>query len=104
MEIIKQEVAANQDSQRALRHAYTDLVSTFEAFSKKKAKLFTDEDIRFQMLFEVRKLFKGHLGVDIFNSLSNVDLLTLRRVFQKRHAYEHYQGIIEEKYVRLIPE
>jgi DNA-directed RNA polymerase subunit RPC12/RpoP len=104
LEIIKQEVASNIDSQRALRHAYADLVSTFESFSKKKAKLFTDETARFQMLFEVRKLFKEHLGVDIFSDLSNDDLLALRRVFQKRHAYEHYQGVIEDKYVRLIPE
>jgi hypothetical protein len=49
-------------------------------------------------------LFKEHLGVDLFNDLSNDDLLALRRVFQKRHAYEHYQGIIEDKYVRMIPE
>jgi DNA-directed RNA polymerase subunit RPC12/RpoP len=104
LEIIKQEIASSQDSQRALRHAYADLVSTFEAFSKKKAKLFTNENIHFQVLFEVRKLFQDHLGADLFNGLRNDDLLALRRVFQKRHAYEHYQGVIEEKYVRLIPE
>jgi hypothetical protein len=104
LEIIKQEVNSSKDPQRALRHAYADLVSTFESFCKKKAKQLNTENIRFQMLFEVRKLFKDHLGVDIFSGLSNDDLLALRRVFQKRHAYEHHQGIIEEKYIRMIPE
>ena len=104
LEIIKREVASGQDSQRALRHAYADLVSTFESFGKKKAKLFTDETVHFQMLFDVRKLFIDNLGADIFNGLSNDDLLTLRRVFQKRHAYEHLQGIIDKKYIRMIPE
>jgi hypothetical protein len=104
LEIIKQEVASNKDPQRALRHAYIDLVATFEVLSKKKASLFTDENVRFQMLFDVRKLFKKHLAVDIMSGINNDDLLSLRRVFQKRHACEHYQGVIEEKYIRAIPE
>jgi hypothetical protein len=36
--------------------------------------------------------------------LSNEEMLTLRRVFQKRHLYEHDRGIINEKYTRMIPE
>ena len=104
LEIIKQEIGSSPDPQRALRHAYADLVSTFESFCKKKAKLLTTENVNFQMLFEARKFFKDHLGTDIFSDLSDDDLLTLRRVFQKRHAYEHFQGIIEEKYVRMVPE
>ncbi|MCE9644464.1 MAG: hypothetical protein K8S20_00580 [Chloroflexi bacterium] len=104
LEIIKQEIASSQDSHRALRHAYADLVSTFESFCKKKAKAFTAETIQFQNLFDVRKLFKEHVKIDILENISSHDLLTLRRVFQKRHAYEHYQGIIEEKYIRMIPE
>jgi DNA-directed RNA polymerase subunit RPC12/RpoP len=104
LEIIKQEISSSKDPQRSLRHAYADLVSTFEAFGKKKAKQFTGETVRFQILFDVRKLFKDHFGMDILDGLANHDLLALRRVFQKRHTYEHYQGIIEEKYVRMIPE
>lgn len=104
LDIIKREVSISQDPQRALRHAYADLVSTFESFCKKKAQLFATETARFQMLFEARKFFKDCLGVDIFDGLDKDDLLALRRVFQKRHAYEHHQGIIEEKYVRMIPE
>jgi len=104
LEIVKREVASSDDPQRALRHAYTDLVSMFEAFCKNKAKLITAETTRFQMLFETRKFFKKLLNIDILDGLANADLLTLRRVFQKRHAFEHYEGMIEEKYVREIPE
>jgi DNA-directed RNA polymerase subunit RPC12/RpoP len=104
LEIIRQEVSASRDPQRALRHAYSDLVSAFESFCKRKARLITAETTHFQMLFETRKFFKDQLGIDILDGLDNDDLLALRRVFQKRHAYEHYQGIIEEKYVRMVPE
>jgi hypothetical protein len=104
LEIIKQEVSVGQDPQRALRHAYADLVSTFEAFCKKKAQLIATETAHFQTLFEARRFFKDHLGTDILDGLNTDDLLALRRVFQKRHAYEHYQGTIEERYVRMIPE
>ncbi len=104
LEIIKREVTSGNDPQRALRHAYADLVSMFEAFCKNKAKLITTEITRFQMLFEARKFFKTHMNIDILDRLPTSDLLSLRRVFQKRHAYEHYEGMIEEKYVREIPE
>jgi Zn finger protein HypA/HybF involved in hydrogenase expression len=104
LEIIKLEVSAGQDPQRALRHAYADLVSTFEAFCKRKAQTFTTETTHFQKIFESRKFFKDHLGIDFLEDLNKDELLALRRVFQKRHAYEHYQGVIEEKYVRIIPE
>jgi hypothetical protein len=37
--------------------------------------------------------------------LSSIDeLLNLGRVFQKRHAYEHNTGIIDERYVKDFPE
>ncbi len=104
LDIIKKEVSTNPDSPRALRHAYSDLVSAFESFCKRKARLLTTETTRFQMLFETRKFFKDQLGVNILDGLDNDNLIALRRVFQKRHAYEHYQGIIEAKYIRMIPE
>jgi uncharacterized Zn-finger protein len=104
LEIIKQEVIASQDPQRALRHAYSDLVSAFEGFCKRKAQSFTTETARFQILFEARKFFKDKLGINILAGLHKDDLLALRRVFQKRHSYEHNHGIIEEKYVKMIPE
>lgn len=104
LEIIKQEISSSNDQTRALRHAYSDLVSTFESFCKRKAKAITQETTRFQELFEARKFFKDLLSIDILGEITQDDLLALRRVFQKRHAYEHTQGIIEAKYIKKIPE
>jgi len=102
--IISQEVSSSSDSQRALRHGYSDLVSTFEFFCRSRARSITTETGRFQVLSSTGKFFKRHLGTDIFDGLSNDDMLTLRRVFHKRHLYEHNKGIINEKYTRMIPE
>ena len=104
LEIIKQEVASSQDPHRALRHAYSDLVSAFESFCSSQARFVTTETTHFQMLFATRKFFKNQLGIDVLDGLNNEGLLALRRVFQKRHAYEHCHGIVEQKYVRMIPE
>ena len=102
--IIQKEISTNPDPQRALRHAYSDLVSTFEIFCRKKAKTFSSETTRFQVLFDTRNFFKKNLGIDILNGLKDQDILALRRVFQKRHILEHNAGIINENYVRMIPE
>ncbi len=104
LEIIKQEISSSDDQTRALRHAYSDLVSTFESFCKRKARAITQETTRFQELFEARKFFKDLLNIDILGEITQDNLLALRRVFQKRHAHEHSQGIIEEKYIKKIPE
>lgn len=102
--IIQQEVSTSSDPDRALRHAYSDLVSTFEFYCSTRAASVTTETARFQRLFDSRKFFKRVLGVDIFDGLSDSDLLVLRRVFEKRHVCEHNHGIISERYARMIPE
>lgn len=102
--LIKKEIDGDSDNNRALRHAYSDLVSTFEIFCKNKSKLLTDNATRFQILFEARRFFKRLIRIDILEELNIDELLNLRRVFQKRHAYEHNNGIIDERYVKEIPE
>jgi hypothetical protein len=102
--LIKKEIEKDSDNNRALRHAYSDLVSTFEIYCKKKSKLITDVTTRFQILFEARRFFNKHIEIDILSELSIDELLNLRRVFQKRHAYEHNSGIIDERYLKEIPE
>lgn len=104
LEIIKMEVKQSSDTQRALRHAYSDIVSTFEIYCRKKAKAITSEIARFQNITETRRFFKKIAGIDIFKGLSNQEMLLLRRVFQKRHLFEHDEGLINEKYIKNIPE
>jgi len=101
--IIKQEVSASSDPNRALRHAYSDLVSTFEQYCKRKASGVTSDATRFQVLFEVRNFFKKHLGIDMLDGLTSDELLTIRRIFQKRHLYEHEGDKINDRYINMIP-
>ncbi len=102
--IILQEIANSQEPNRALRHAYSDLVSTFEQFCRKKAASFTQETTRFQNITDTRDFFKKHLNKNIFDGISEDEQRIIRRVFQKRHLYEHDGGIVNAKYVQIIPE
>ncbi len=44
------------------------------------------------------------MGVDILDGLTNLDTLTLRRVFNKRHVHQHNGGVITERYVKKVAE
>ncbi len=102
--IIKRGLTNAADENRQLRYAYGDLVSTFEVFCQRKARRITSETGNFQVLFDARKFFKQHANVDILANLSADKLLTMRRVFQKRHVCVHSGGEITERYVKMIPE
>jgi len=101
---IKRRLDTEPDRDRQLRHAYGDLVSTFEVFCNRKAKRLTSESGSFQVLFDARKFFRTHANIDILANVTRPDLLALRRVFQKRHVCIHAGGEITERYVRMIPE
>jgi hypothetical protein len=101
---IKRKLETESDKDRQLRHAYGDLVSTFEVFCSRKAKRISQEQGNFQVLFDARKYFKTHAGIDILANIAGDQLLALRRVFQKRHVYIHAGGEITERYVKMIPE
>ena len=102
--IIKRGIDSAADKNRQLRHAYGDLVSTFEVFCSRKAKKITSETGNFQVLFDACKFFKKHANVDMLAFLSQPALLSLRRVFQKRHVCIHAGGMITERYIKMIPE
>ncbi len=101
--ILRQELACAREHYRALRHVYSDLVSTFEGFCARRAgKDF--QGTNFQDLYEARRAFKQKRGLDILEDLSSRELLVLRRVFQKRHVHIHNNGLIGDRYVRKVPE
>lgn len=102
--IIKRGIDNSNDKNRQLRHAYSDLISTFEMFCSRKAKKITSETGHFQVLFDACKFFKQHARVDMLAVLSQPALLSLRRVFQKRHVCIHAGGIINARYIKMIPE
>ena len=102
--IIRKEIETSSNKQRALRHAYSDLVSTFEQVTTARAKAITQERARFQDLYETRKFFKEQTGRDIFAHIDEVRVRHLQRVFLKRHVYEHNNGIISDRFVQKMPE
>lgn len=103
-EIIKREIESSDNQQRALRHAYGDLVSTFELVASGRAKAITQEQTNFQDLYGTRKFFKEQTGKDIFSAIEEKRIRELQRVFLKRHVYEHNDGIIGDRYVRFMQE
>jgi len=105
LSIIRNEVHSSKSQSRALRHAYNDLISTFEPFCRNISRKNGLSDINFQNISDTRKHFKdSFLKIDILDGLTETEKLTLRRVFQKRHMNEHNKGIINEKYVKHIPQ
>lgn len=103
-DFILKEIENSSNKKRALRHAYSDIVSAFEIFCKKKARDVTSKETNFQDFYKTRRFFKRQLGIDILNELTDKEELTFKRIFHKRHVYDHNDGIISEKYIRKIPE
>lgn len=104
LSIIRSEITRSENPNRALRHAYSDLVATFQMFCKRKVPTTSLKKPTFQELFQTRKFFKDSLGIDIFSGFDDVEMLLIRRIFQKRHVCQHAGGVITEEYVRKIPE
>lgn len=103
-ELIKQEIERSSNKERALRHAYSDLVSTFENFSRKRATRLSIDQGRFQNIDHTRRQFKSKVGLDIFSGISSIQLRAIKRVFEKRHVAEHNECIISKRYIEQIPE
>lgn len=99
--ILKQ-IGDSYDKKRDLRHAYDDLVSTFEHFCKDKNT--SDKKYNFQNLGSVECLFHELFNIDMFNGLSPDEMLCMKRVFAKRNVYQHNKGIVDQKYTRSVPE
>jgi hypothetical protein len=103
--IIKHELTLHGKPQlRQLRHAYADLVSTFEIFCRKEADRLGVKIPNPQNLDVTREKFRQVLNIDILSELGDAQNLDLRRAFQKRHAHEHNSGRIDARYVAAVPE
>jgi hypothetical protein len=102
--IILQEVRHSSNPRRQLRHAYGDLVSTFERFCRKEARHQGIDVGRFQNIDHTRRLLKDAKVGDLFAGLSDEEKRLIKRVFERRHIHEHNDGIASERYVQNIPE
>ena len=103
LQIITQEINNASNKTRSLRHAYNDVVATFEGYCKLVAKRNGLESTNFQNLKSTRGLFKKY-QLDIYKDINEAEKTTLKRVFEKRHSYQHAQGQITERYIQNIPQ
>ena len=103
LQIIIQEINNARDKTRVLRHAYNDVVSTFEGYCKLVAKHNGLEITNFQNLKSTKELFKKY-QLDIYSDVNENEKVVIKRVFEKRHVYQHAQGEITEKYIQNIPQ
>ncbi len=99
--IILEEINSSSDKKRALRYAYNDLVSTFEDFCKKRKT--TGRTYNFQNLDSATQFFKTVYSKNLFENISISETEIIKRFFQKRHVYQHNHGIIDQKYISIIP-
>ncbi|QQS28034.1 MAG: hypothetical protein IPM47_14295 [Sphingobacteriales bacterium] len=103
LQIIIQEINNASDKTRSLRHAYNDVVSTFEGYCKLVSKRNGLESTNFQNLKITKELFKKY-QLDIYVDINENEKIIIKRVFEKRHAYQHSKGQITEKYIQNIPQ
>jgi|GEM_PF-930558 len=102
--IIRKELAEAVDAKRALRHAYSDLVSTVEIFCRSKVDpLAGQKRPSFQRLTDVEELAVARSGEKLDELLALAELAALRSVFQKRHVNVHNSGVVDERFAREIP-
>ncbi|MFZ1321134.1 MAG: hypothetical protein WAT71_06215 [Ignavibacteria bacterium] len=103
LNLLLQEIDNSTDSNRALRHAYNDLVSTFESYCKRVSEKNNLDFVNFQNLKDTKKFFKKN-GFDIYSGISEKEKIIIKRVFEKRHTFQHSKGKITQKYIKNIPE
>lgn len=103
LSILLQEIDNSNNPNRSLRHAYNDLVSTFESYCKRVSERHNIGVVNFQNLKNTKDHFKKE-GLNIYEGISDVEKTNIKRVFEKRHAYQHSKGYITNEYVRNIPE
>jgi hypothetical protein len=100
--MILKEIDNSSDKKRALRHAYNDLVSTFE--NRCKNINTGNKKYNFQNLESAKEFFHDHFNIDMLHGLSPDETLSITRLFQKRHVYQHNRGIIDQRYINMVPE
>ncbi|MEQ9403195.1 MAG: hypothetical protein RIM99_06410 [Cyclobacteriaceae bacterium] len=104
LKIILKEIEESDNMIRQLRHAYNDLVSTFERFGKQYGdKLGIAKGTNYQDLKNVVRAFKK-FDIDIYEGISLEEKLIIKKIFQKRHVLQHNAGRINEKFQKQFPE
>jgi hypothetical protein len=103
LRVVRAEVANSGNPRRALRRAYTDLISAMEGFFKSKDTATGRRPNWFQSLANIDEFSRAKIGKGLADILAPEELGALERAFQKRHCLAHANGIIDLKYVEKYP-
>lgn len=101
--IIKAEIAAATNPQRALRTAYSELVSTMEEFFKRKTASAKHPQNWFQRLTNIDAFAHDKTGKHLGDMVTSEELVAIERVFGKRHLIIHNAAKADEKYLAQFP-
>lgn len=89
-----------------LRFILTNAISSFDALGKELRKKivgkFPDKPKNlFQNIDELDKVLLQNFGIDIKTKLS--DFSSLRQMFQVRHIFEHNMGVVDNDFIKKVP-
>jgi len=92
-----------------IKSALIGAISAFDSYGKElrkkhKSKFPTKPKNLFQNYLELDKALKKSFGKNIEDYLSKEDSNFLLRMFQVRHIHEHCSGVIDEDFIKHLPE
>ena len=98
--------------QQSIENALEDCISIFDGFGREICRVFSSKiteyeattKIRFKNITKARKQILEKLGIDIVESLSDVDWICIEKAIQKRHLISHKMGVIDAAYQRATGE
>lgn len=80
-----------------------DCISAFQKFAQCRYKELTAKDVRvndFQIVEKGSNLFNTVLGYGYEKWLNAAELSNLKLYFQRRHLFEHNNGMVDQQYVK----
>jgi hypothetical protein len=92
-----------------LKNALLGAISSFDSLGKElrnrhPTKFPSKPKNLFQNFIELDKTLKKSFNKNIKDYLSPEDSDFLLKMFQVRHIYEHYKGVIDDDFVKVLPE
>jgi len=99
----------NKLKEELMKTALLGAVSAFDAYGKEIRKKYSSKfpskpKNLFQNFNELDRALKKSFGKCIKDYLSPGDADFLFKMFQVRHIYEHYSGVIDDDFVKKIPQ
>ncbi|MDD4353584.1 MAG: hypothetical protein PHN56_03945 [Candidatus Nanoarchaeia archaeon] len=116
MEVLKNKLKLSEDStlesslkNDLLKDSLIGAISSFDSFGKSlrdkhNTKFLYDTKNLFQNFLKLNESLKIYFGKNIKDYLSQQDSDFLFKMFQVRHIYEHTAGVIDNDFIKKLPQ